>query len=109
MNDALAALEKQYFFLNDSLSDLIDKGATEDELNSMRAAVVQSRTNYWRCISRILHNDDPAVKELTTRLNLQEIELEHAVKTMSGVAQILNVVTEAVSIGSQLAALAIAL
>jgi hypothetical protein len=44
-------------FLLQSLSDLMAQGATAEELNAIRAAIVQSRSNYWTAINKVLHDD----------------------------------------------------
>jgi hypothetical protein len=109
MNQSLGALEKQYMFLTQSLSDLMDQGATAEELDAMRKAIVQSRTNYWRAINNVLHDDDPEVASLVSQMNTAQVNLEAGLKNLGNVAKVLNVITKAVDIGSQLAAKVVAL
>ncbi len=109
MNQSLAVLEKQYFFLTQGLSDLMDQGATPEVLDAMRKAIVQSRTNYWKAINGILHDDDPEVASLVSQMNTAQLNLEVSLKNLGNVAKVLDVITKAVDIGSQLAAKVVAL
>ncbi len=102
MNNSLGALEKQYMFLTQSLTDLMDQGATPEELTTMRKAIVQSRTNYWKAIGSVLHDDDPAVGTLVSQMNASQLNLEAGLKNLGNVSKVLDVVTKAVNIGSQL-------
>jgi hypothetical protein len=109
MNPSLGALEKQYFFLTQSLSDLMDKGATPVELDAMRKSIVQSRTNYWKAINNVLHDDDPDVASLVSQMSTAQLNLEAGLKNLGNVAKVLDVITKAVDIGSQLTAKVVAL
>lgn len=109
MNSSLAALERQYFFLQGSLPDLMGRGAPEEELSAVRLAIVQSRTNYWTAINKVLHDDDPRVAALTSQMNLEQLNLEAALKTLKTVTQVLNVITKAIDVGTKLAEMAITL
>jgi len=109
MNQSLGVLEKQYFYLTQSLSDLMEQGATPVELDAMRKAIVQSRTNYWKAINNVLHDDDPDVASLVSQMNTAQLNLEAGVKNLGNVAKVLDVITKAVDIGSQLAAKVVAL
>jgi hypothetical protein len=109
MNQSLAVLEKQYLFLTQSLSDLMDQGATPEELDAMRKAIVQSRTNYWKAINNVLHDDDPEVASLVSQMNTAQLNLEAGLKNLGNVAKVLDVITKAVDIGSKLAAKVVAL
>lgn len=109
MNQSLAVLEKQYMFLSQGLPDLMAQGATTEELNAIRAAIVQSRTNYWTAINKILHDDDPDVETLVSQMNTAQLNLEAGLKNLGEVAKVIDVITKAVAIGSQLASKAVSL
>lgn len=109
MNQSLAVLEKQYMFLSQSLSDLMDQGATAKELDTIRTAIVQSRTNYWTAINKVLHDDDPGVEKLVSEMNTAQLNLEAGLKNLGEVAKVIDVITKAVDIGSQLATRAVSL
>ncbi len=108
MNDALKALEDQYFTVRGSLSTLIAQGATPAQLDELRTIIVISRNNYWTAINKVLHDDDPQVASLTSQMNSQQLTLQASIDHLADVGRILDVITRAVNIGTQLAAKAIA-
>ncbi len=109
MPDSLEALENQYFLLRGSLPSLIAQGATPDQVTQLQTQIVQSRTNYWTAINQVLHDDDPETQTLTSELNTAQLTLKAAIDHMGEVAKIIDVITQAVGIGSKLAAKAISL
>ncbi len=108
MNDALKALEDQYFTVRGSLSALMAQGATPAQLDDLRTQIVMSRNNYWTAINKVLHDDDPQVAALTSQMNGEQLTLQASIDHLADVARILDVITRAVNIGTQLAAKAIA-
>ena len=109
MNPSVEALENLYFLLRGSLSTLQEKGATPVQLDELRTQIVIARTNYWTAINKVLHADDPAVRDLTTQLNTAQISLEATIEHLNNVAKVLDAITKAVDIGSQIVAKAIVL
>jgi recombinational DNA repair protein RecR len=109
MNPSVQALEDQYFLLRGSLSTLSDQGATPEQLDQMRAQIVQSRTNYWTALNKIIHGDDPQVQQLVTQLNAEQETVKTTISQLGNVAKVIDAATKAVSIGSQVVAKAISL
>jgi hypothetical protein len=109
MNPSLEALENLYVLLRGSLSTLQAQGATPDQLDALRTQIVLARTNYWTAINSILDDDDPQVRDLTSQLNTAQLSLQATIKHLDDVAKVLDAITKAVDIGSQLAAKAVAL
>ena len=109
MNPSVEALENLYFLLRGSLFTLQAKGATPDQLDQLRTQIVIARTNYWTAINKVLHDDDPQVRDLTTQLNTAQLSLEATIEHMNDVAKILDAITRAVDIGSQIVTKAISL
>ena len=109
MNPSVEALENQYFLLRSILSTLSDHGATPEQRDRMRIQVVQSRTNYWTALNKVLHDDDPQVEQLVTQLNAEQATLETMNMQLGNVAKVIDAVTKAVSIGSQIAAKVVSL
>jgi hypothetical protein len=109
VNESLQALEDQYFYFMQTLADLTDEDAPAPVLEALRKAVVQSRTNYWKAIHKILHDDDPEVAALVEQMEAAQCAIDAAVKNLNNVAKILTAVTKAIDIGSELAAKAVAL
>jgi len=100
----LDALENQYFLLRGSLSPLIGKGATADQVAALQDQIAQSRSNYFAAVQGTLDADDEAVQSLVTQLNTEQLTLAATVDHMDDVAKVLNEITKAVQIGSELAA-----
>jgi hypothetical protein len=109
MNPSVESLENQYFLLRESLSNLMAQGATPDQLNQLRTAIAKSRDNYWLAARRIMHDDDPDVKSLVSQLNLVQLSLAATIQHLGDIAKVIDAITKAVNIGSQLAAKAVAL
>jgi predicted DNA-binding protein (UPF0278 family) len=108
MNPSIQALENQYMLLRNSLPELEARCETEDQRSTLRKAVAQSRDNYSAAIRSILHDDDPDVAALTSQMNTIQLTLDQTVKHWGDIAKVLNGITKAVDIGSQLAAKAVA-
>lgn len=109
MNPSLQSLENQYFLLRSSLASLNAQGATPDQISQLQTQIVQSRTNYWTALNKVLHDDDPAVVDLVSQMNTAQLTLAASIENLGDVAQILDGITKAVLIGSQLAAKALTL
>ncbi len=109
MNPSVQALENLYFLLRGSLTTLQANGGTPDQLDQLRTQIVIARTNYWTAINSILHDDDPEVRDLTSQLNTAQLSLEATIKNLNDVAKVLDAITKAVDIGTQLVEKAISL
>jgi hypothetical protein len=109
MNPSVEALENLYFLLRGSLSTVQAHGATPDQLDQLRTQIVLARTNYWTAINKVLHDDDPQVRALTSQLNTAQLSLEATIKHLNDVAKVLDTITKAVDIGSQILQQAISL
>lgn len=102
MSPSVEALENLYFLLRGSLTTLQGQGATPDQLDQLRTQIVIARTNYWTAINSIFHDDDPQVRDLTSQLNTAQLSLEATIEHLNDVAKVLDAITKAVDIGSQL-------
>lgn len=109
MNPSVESLENQYFLLRESLSTLIAQGAMPDQLNQLRTAIAKSRDNYRLAARRIMHDDDPDVKSIVSQLNTVQLSLNATIQHLGDIAKVIDAITKAVDIGSQLAAKAVAL
>lgn len=109
MNPSVEALENQYIVLRGSLSTLIGQGATDAQQSQLRSAIAKSRDNYWLATRRILHDDDPEVASLVSQMNTEQLSLDATIKNLGDVSKVLDAITKAVDVGSQLAAKAVAI
>ena len=107
MNPSVEALENQYFLLRGSLSTLMAQGATTDQLAQLRAAIAKSRDNYWLATRRIMHDDDPEVQALVSKMNSAQISLEASIQHLGEVAMVISTIAKTVEIGTELAGKAV--
>jgi hypothetical protein len=106
MGDALTSLEAQYIFLTNHLDEYLGACKKETDQNSIRSAYVDSRRNYWSCINKIFHDDDPRVAATVREVMTAQQSLEDSLEQLNNVTKIINIVTSAVKVGAQLASLA---
>ena len=81
--------------------------ASNPAQDKIRAAYVDSRKNYWGSLQKIFHDDDPRVVAAVARVTTAQTSLEDSLHELNDVTKVLNVITTAVKIGGQLAALAV--
>jgi hypothetical protein len=105
MASSLQALQDQYFYLTQNLSDLKDKCETQDQVDALLAQYAASRSNYFSCINKTLQDDDPDVTTLVQQMNTEQKSLKTAVSQLGDIATVINVITEAVKVGTKLASI----
>jgi uncharacterized protein YukE len=106
MTDALQSLQDQYIFLTNNLSTL--KQACAGDANATNALMTQyvtCRRNYFNCVNKVFHDDDPSVQQLVQQMKAQQQALNNATAQLGGIAGIISAITNAVQTGTQLAAL----
>jgi uncharacterized protein involved in exopolysaccharide biosynthesis len=108
MSQSVEALENQCSLLRACLSTLADQGATADQLDQLRTQIAQSRA-YWAAVNKNLQDDNPEITQLVTQLNAQEASLKTTIDHLGDVAKVIDAITKAVDIGSQIVAKAVAL
>jgi esterase/lipase len=65
---------------------------------------VTSRRNYWNSINKIFHDDDPAIVSLVQQMNQEKTQIAETTKHLDNIAKVIDTITEAVTIGTALAA-----
>jgi len=109
MQSALAELESTYFTLQNQIGLLTTACQTDAQRNDLITKFVCARSNYWSCVNKAFHDDDPEVVSLTTQLNVANAKLKVAVAQMGDIKTTLDNITQAVTIGATLAAKVITL
>jgi len=104
MTDALQALEDQYIFLTNNLSDMLAACGNEAEKTAIKTQYAASRRNYFGCVNQMLHDDDPAIQALVNQMKQQQTALTAAVTHIGAIAGVITAVTTAVQTGAALAA-----
>ncbi|HUN84143.1 MAG TPA: hypothetical protein VMU48_07180 [Terracidiphilus sp.] len=103
MQDALSALETSYFTLQAQIAELSAACQTPDQINALMSKYVAIRANYWSCINKAFHDDDPSVTSLVAKLNAANTNLKSAVEQMGDMNKVLDFITQAVTLGTSLA------
>ncbi|MGD0548848.1 MAG: hypothetical protein ABR991_13685 [Terracidiphilus sp.] len=67
-----------------------------------------ARQNYWACVNKAFHDDDPQVVSLITQIDAANQELSNAVQQTGNITATINDITNVVTLGAQLAAKVIA-
>lgn len=109
MGDALGALERIYFSMQSSLSSMLAACQNQGERDQVLAKYVAARQNYWSCIGKAFHEDDPAVMALVKQAGDVADTLMKIKTHLGEIAKVLNVLTSGVEIGAALAAKVVAL
>jgi hypothetical protein len=109
MGDALAAVESIYFTLQDNLNDALAACPDQASRDAVMTKYVVARQNYWQCINKGFHDDDPVVRDLVVQAKAACADLKTIDDHLGDIAKVINIVTKAVTIGSQIAAKVITL
>lgn len=64
---------------------------------------VQARQNYWACVNKAFHDDDPQVVGLSGQIDAANQQLSTAVQQMGEITKTINDITNVVKLGTQLA------
>jgi hypothetical protein len=106
MGDALQSLEAQYLFLTQHLSDILDACQNDDQRTQVRTSYVASRRNYWDAINQVFHDDDPKIEDAVEQMQDAQDSLQRMTQDLANIAQVINGITTAVKIGTELASMA---
>jgi GTP1/Obg family GTP-binding protein len=106
VGDSLKALEDQYMFLTQQLSMFLASCQTQDQRNAIMTQYVTARRNYWNSINKIFHDDDPRVISLVDQMHNEQKRIKDCTNHLGKIAQVIDTITEAVTVGTKLAAMA---
>src|SRR5580658_3076312 len=104
MQSALAELEENYLTLQSQIGMLLNACQTQDQRDALTAKLVAARSNYWNCVNKAFHDDDPTVVALTTQLDAANNQVKAAVQQLGDINKTIDTITQAVTIGASLAA-----
>jgi|SRR5579883_939 GTP1/Obg family GTP-binding protein len=106
MGDSLKALEDQYMFLTQQLSLFLAACQTQTQRDDLMTQYVTARRNYWSCVNKIFHEDDPRVISLVRQMHDEQAKIEDCTNHLDKISQVIDIITKAVTAGTKLAALA---
>lgn len=103
MGPSLQSLECQYMLLTQNLSMILAACASQAQRDQVMTQYVASRRNYWSSIQKIFHDDDPAVVSLVNEMHEEEQRIEDSTKHLNDIAKVIDIITDAVEVGTALA------
>jgi HEAT repeat protein len=109
MSEAVTALQNIYFAIQQNISAMLAACQTQAQRDELMSKYVAARQNYWQAINKVFHDDDPAVKTLVTQANDAAKTLTAISTNLGDIATVLNDITKAVTLGSQIVAKVVAL
>jgi capsule polysaccharide export protein KpsE/RkpR len=107
MQSALQELETTYFTLQSQINMLSPACQTEAQRDTLSAQYVKARQNYWACVNKAFHDDDPQVVSLTTQIDAANQQLANSVQQLGNITKTITDITNLVTLGGQLASMVI--
>lgn len=103
MSSPLEELASTYFTLQEQINMLGVACETQDQRDALSKQYVQARQNYLACQNQAFHEDDAQVVTLTSEIAAANQQLKSAVEQMGDIAKTITDITNAVTLGAQLA------
>jgi hypothetical protein len=107
MSDALNTLETTYFNIQTNLNMMLAACADQGERDQVMAKYVAARQNYWACINKAFHDDDPALQALVAQAGTANSALGDIADQLGDIAKVIGFLTDAVTAGAQIAGMVI--
>ncbi len=103
MGPSLQSLEDQYMLFTQHLSMILAACPTQVERDQVLTQYVAARRNYWSSIQKIFHDDDPQVASLVQQMHNEQKEIQDCTKMLNNIAKVIDIITDAVNVGTALA------
>ncbi|HEY1903878.1 MAG TPA: hypothetical protein VGG56_15705 [Terracidiphilus sp.] len=104
MQEALAQLESTYLTMQPQIGLMLNACPSQGDRDTITTKFVAARQNYWSCVNKAFHDDDPQVISLTTDLTTANTALKTAVTQLDDIKKTIDAITQAVTVGASLAA-----
>ncbi len=108
MSPALRAVEQIYFQYQQNLDMMLGACKTDVDRRTISMRLVEARVNYYACINKAFHDDDPALEDLVEEANVSVGVIMHIEQELGDISKVIADVTKAVTVGAQIAAKVIA-
>ncbi|MGI4854928.1 MAG: hypothetical protein ACRYF4_12895 [Janthinobacterium lividum] len=102
MSPALEAVEAIYFNAQARLNDMLAACHSEEERIAIRTQYVLTRHNYFVCINKTFHDDDPALQADVALANAVALELKAIDAQLGDITKVINTMTTAVAYGAKI-------
>ncbi len=106
MANALAEVQETYLSLDKNYSLLLAACQTEAQREQLEAQYAQAQDAYEKCLGQMLDADTAEIADLTARLKVVNAQIAGALSVMGDMSKVLNVITQALTIGEELIAAA---
>jgi hypothetical protein len=104
MGDALSALEQIYFSIQSNLNDMLAACKTQAQRDKVMSQYIAARQNYWQCVNKAFHDDDPELQAIVAEAKTDITALQGIDDNLGKIAKVISMLTQAVDIGSKIAA-----
>jgi hypothetical protein len=109
MSPALQAVEAVYFTAQQKLNDMLAACPDQASRDQIMTQYVNARQNYFACINKTFHDDDPALATLVDQENASAKELSAIDAQLGDIAKVIDTITKGVTCGAQIVQKIIAL
>lgn len=107
MSPALIELERIYFQAQQQLNMMLAACKTDDDRLKVRSAYIEARKNYFACVNRAFHDDDPVLEALVEQARTSADELSEIADQLGDITKVINTLTTAVTYGAKIAKMVI--
>ena len=102
MDEALDALEAQV----EAIEDALDAYTTQKQRDQLLPSFDQAQLNLQRALNNVFQANDAKIANLVAQMKQAQTSLEQMTKDLANFANIVNAVSTAVRIGTELASMA---
>jgi hypothetical protein len=102
MANALADVQNTFTSLDQNYNMLRAACQTDDDRKALDAKYEAAESNYDQCVDKMLADTDPQVATLLANLKPLNDQVAKAVTEMGNMSKVIDTVTQAVTLGSQL-------
>lgn len=100
--DVLEALWAQI----NTITDVLETTTNQEQRDQLRPSYAQAQLNFQMAVNKVYPTDDAKVAQLVTQMKQAQAEVERLMRESSDFPKIVDAVSNAVKVGTELAALA---
>lgn len=104
MAESLDALEQMWLSAQDNLDDMLGAAPDQTHRDQVQARYDAINKNYLDALTKSFQDDAPVLQSLVTQAHTVTQEIKHIDEQLGDIAKVLQVLEQAVSIGSQIVA-----
>ena len=103
MSDALSNVEAIYFTIQTNLDMMLAACPSQIERDQIMTQYVAARQNYFQCINKAFHDDEPALEALVVQAKSCITALTRINDHLGDITKVVNDLTQTVTIGAEIA------